>query len=131
MDWHHGRIGGKFAKLHDTNAEFFERQLRELRERLWETEAELKVIHQRLGYEDLRRKLSEDIPFAFAAEDTIRECRERDLGSLFPRVLGLEVALQMLEGTMKTVFEINGLKNLKSLTKEERIQAWSSEKAWP
>lgn len=95
----------------------------EMRSRFTQMDGEIQTIKKRLGYEELDHSLGEAIIWG--------ENRERALRSVFPRVISLEAGLELLDGQMKTVFEINNLKNWESLTPEERKHVWKSEKVWP
>ena len=90
------------------------------RTRFAEMEREIELIKKRLGYEELDRTLGQAVIWG--------ENRERSLKSIFPRVANLEFVIGLLDDEVKTVFEINDLKNWDSLTPEE---IRNMRKRWP
>jgi hypothetical protein len=127
LDYGTWQRAGKLADAHDANINALLKSLRELQhqleDRFVEVEREVALIKQRLGYEELDRRLAEAVIWG--------EHRERALRNVFPRLADLEAGLQYLESTMSTVFEINDLKNWASLTSDERIRVTRSGKIWP
>lgn len=92
----------------------------EMRSRFTQMDGEIQTIKKRLGYEELDHSLGEAIIWG--------ENRERALKSIFPRVTNLEFLIGLLDDEVKTVFEINDLKDWDSLTPEETRML---PKRWP